>query len=116
MRAVAGILIASLAAACGGRAAPAGPAWPRSAGDAAPDSWEEDGGESLAPRRANLAAVERSTSAAAEPDDEADDVVEAEAAPAPADEEATEPPAPETTDLPELSDDEGIIIEIDLTP
>lgn len=36
-------------AACGGKGSPE-PAWPKSAGHVPPESWEEDGGESLEPQ------------------------------------------------------------------
>jgi len=35
--------------ACGGKGSPE-PAWPKSAGHVPPESWEEDGGESLEPQ------------------------------------------------------------------
>jgi hypothetical protein len=63
MRAAAGLSVAVLvAAACGGDRGAAGPPWPRSAGHVPADSWEEDGGESLAPRHARMSAAERSAS------------------------------------------------------
>jgi hypothetical protein len=49
-----------LAAACGGRSSSPEPAWPKSAGWETPDTWEEDGGESLEPRADHLSAVEDS--------------------------------------------------------
>jgi hypothetical protein len=54
------VLAAMLLAACGGRASSPEPAWPKSAGWQTPDSWEEDGGESLEPRADHLSAVEES--------------------------------------------------------
>jgi hypothetical protein len=39
----------ALAFAGGCAGAAAGPAWPKSAGSMVPETWEEDGGESLAP-------------------------------------------------------------------
>jgi hypothetical protein len=50
----AGVVSATLAA-CGG-ASKSGPAWPKSAGNMTPDTWEEDGGESIEPRVASDAA------------------------------------------------------------
>lgn len=44
------------------------PAWPESAGHVAPDSWEDDGGESLEPRGDTM--IEDSTSGDRDPDAE----------------------------------------------
>jgi hypothetical protein len=47
--------------ACGG-ASNSGPAWPKSAGTVTPDTWEEDGGESIEPRVASdVTAIESSS-------------------------------------------------------
>jgi len=88
-----------LLAACGGRAASRGPAWPKSAGWEKPDTWQEDGGESLAPREQHLSAVETSDDAAADVEPAADiDTTTVEVTPGPTPDgpvpdDATPPPA-----------------------
>jgi hypothetical protein len=49
-----------LLAACGSRDRGSDPPWPKSAGHEKPDKWEDDGGESLDPRREHMGAVESS--------------------------------------------------------
>jgi hypothetical protein len=44
------VVSALLSAACGGKPKDTGPAWPKSAGWETPETWEEDGGESLEPK------------------------------------------------------------------
>lgn len=46
-------LLLIVIAACGRKGAP-DPAWPESAGHVAPETWEEDGGESLEPRGSTM--------------------------------------------------------------
>jgi hypothetical protein len=57
------LILGVLLAACGGKARPE-PPWPK---HQAPETWEEDGGESIEPRQASdVAAVEASEEPAAE--------------------------------------------------
>ena len=53
------VLVVALAG-CHG-ASSSGPAWPKSAGTVAPDGYEDDGGESLAPHPRHVAAIEVAT-------------------------------------------------------
>jgi len=60
------VLLASLVVsvlgltACADRSSSTGPAWPKSAGYPPAESSEDDGGESLEPRKEHLSAVEKS--------------------------------------------------------
>ncbi len=88
------------AAACGGKASTPDPAWPASAGHVAPETWEEDGGESLEPRGDTM--VEGSETDAEEGDSlqaAIDDAIE---------DQVTDPPA---ADDPDEDADEMIIVD-----
>lgn len=109
--AVAGLGLGGAATGCGGHAGDVGPAWPKSAGHVVPDSWEDDGGESLAPHQAAaVAAVE----ASADEPVEAEDPIEIDDVP------AVDDDAPVDDDDGAVDDvyipDETIIIEGDLPP
>jgi|GEM_PF-2646715 len=71
-----------------------GPAWPKSAGTVTPDSYLDDGGESLEPRASHLAGIEISN------DDTAAGTADASTAPTPADATAPDAATPTPTETP----------------
>lgn len=101
------LVVLTLLAACGKPAASSGPAWPKSAGWEPVEDWKEDGGESLAPRGDDVAAIEGSDDSA--PAGDTETTVEVTPEPPPPD-APTPPPGVEPVP------DETIIIEGELPP
>lgn len=99
--ALAGLLVL---AACGGKASTPDPAWPESAGHVAPETWEEDGGESLEPQGDTM--VEDSETDGEESDDDLSAAIDAALQ-----DQAVDPPAADPAEDADDDADEMIIVD-----